>query len=100
GTLDIYTVAMMIWGMGIYLRWNPVAAGITLGFAAAFKLVAPYLWASLVLLEAIRAISSWRRGWVPAAWRWWPALKRLVIATVTGFAAFIGILALMGQIAT
>jgi hypothetical protein len=100
GTLDIYTVAMMIWGMAVYLRGRPVLAGVTLGFAAAFKLVAPYLWLSIVILEAIRALSARRRGGLPASWRWWPGVKRLVITSVTGFASFIGILAVMDQIAT
>jgi hypothetical protein len=100
GTLDIYTVAAMVWGMAIYLRGRPLVAGITLGFAAAFKLVAPYLWLSLVLLELARAVCVWRRRGYPTAWGWWPGLKRLVICTLSGFGTFIGVLTIMDQIAT
>jgi predicted membrane-bound dolichyl-phosphate-mannose-protein mannosyltransferase len=99
-TLDIYTVAMMIWGMALYLRGQPLLAGVTLGIAAAFKLVAPYLWLSLVVLEAARCLCTWRRRGYPSSWGLWPAAKRLVICTLGGFGTFIGLLALMDGIAT
>ncbi|MFL5861641.1 MAG: phospholipid carrier-dependent glycosyltransferase, partial [Solirubrobacteraceae bacterium] len=41
-TLDIYVVAMMIWGVTFYLQGRPVLAGVSLAVADAFKLVAPY----------------------------------------------------------
>jgi hypothetical protein len=100
GTLDIYAVAMMIWAMAIYLRGRPLLAGVTLGVAAAFKLVAPYLWLSLVLLEAARAVCVRRHRGYPPQWRPRPGLKRLVICTLSGFGTFIGLLAVMDQIAT
>ena len=57
GTLDIYTVAMMIWGVALYLRGWPLRAGIALGIGAAFKLVAPYAAAILLLLEVARVLT-------------------------------------------
>ena len=101
GTLDIYTVAMMIWGLALYLRGNPVLAGITLGGRRRLQAGGAVSVAVLVLLEAIRAVSAWRRGGIPASWRWLPAAAdALVVTTVIGFAAFIGLLAIMDQIAT
>jgi dolichyl-phosphate-mannose-protein mannosyltransferase len=41
GTLDIYALAGMIWAVALYLRGRPVAAGVALAIAAAFKVVAP-----------------------------------------------------------
>jgi hypothetical protein len=100
GTLDIYTVAMMIWGMAIYLRGHPLLAGVTLGVAAAFKLVAPYIWLVLVFLELGRALCVWRRRGYPPEWRPSAGIKRLVISTLAGFGTFIGLLAVMDRIAT
>ncbi len=101
GTLDIYTVAMMIWGMAIYLRGHPVLAGITLGVAAAFKLVAPYLWLSHRPAggDPRRCPPGGAAGSRPPG-DGGRALLRLVVTTVVGFAAFIGLLAIMDQIAT
>jgi predicted membrane-bound dolichyl-phosphate-mannose-protein mannosyltransferase len=100
GTLDIYAVAMMIWGAAVYLRGRPVLAGLVLAVAAAFKLVAPYVAAVLVVLELIRVVTALRNRGSPAEWRPWPALRRLVACIVTGVAGFIGLLALMDRIAT
>ena len=69
GTLDIYTVAMMIWGLALYLRGRPLLAGVALAVAAAFKLVAPYALAVLVLVELARVIARWRDRASPADWQ-------------------------------
>ncbi len=100
GTLDIYTVAMMIWGVALYLRGWPVRAGIALGIGAAFKLVAPYAAAILFLLEAVRVLTSLQRRGLPAQWRPWPALRRLVVCVLTGIVVFLAALTVMDQIAT
>jgi 4-amino-4-deoxy-L-arabinose transferase-like glycosyltransferase len=100
GTLDIYTVAMMIWGVALYVRGRPVFGGLVLGVAAAFKLVAPYVAAVLLLFELVRVATWLRRRGAPASWRPWPALRRLVMCIFVGFATFIGLLAVMDRIAT
>jgi Dolichyl-phosphate-mannose-protein mannosyltransferase len=100
GTLDIYAVAAMIWGVAIYLRGRPVLAGTVLAVGAAFKLVAPYAVAVLALLELGRVVACWRWREGPEQWRPSPALKRFAITTFTGVGVFLGILAVMGQIAT
>jgi hypothetical protein len=99
GTLDIYTVAMMIWGVALYLRGWPLRAGIALGIAAAFKLVAPYAAAILLVLEVVRVLTSLRRrGRLPEL-RPGPALRRLAICVVTGIIVFLVLLTVMDQIA-
>jgi Dolichyl-phosphate-mannose-protein mannosyltransferase len=100
GTLDIYTVAMMIWGVALYLRGWPVRAGIALGIGAAFKLVAPYAAAILFLLEAVRVLTCLRRRGLPAEWRPWAGLRRLVACVLTGIVVFLAALTVMDQTAT
>ena len=100
GTLDIYAVAMMIWGLALYLRGRPLRAGLALAVAAAFKLVAPYIVAVLVLVELARVISAARDPGAPALWRAGPAVRRLVITVFTGTGVFLGLLGIMGLIAT
>ena len=56
GTLDIYVVAAMIWGVALYVRGRPFAAGIALAVATCFKEVAPYALVVLVLLELGRLL--------------------------------------------
>jgi hypothetical protein len=100
GTLDIYTVAMMIWGLGLYLRGRPLRAGLALAVAAAFKLVAPYVLAVLVLIELGRIIARARDPDAPAAWRPGPAVRRLLITGFTATGVFLGLLGIMDLIAT
>ena len=52
GTLDIYVLAAMVWGVALYLRGRPLRAGVVLGVGACAKLVAPYALLVLVLIEA------------------------------------------------
>lgn len=100
GTLDIYTVAMMIWGLALYLRGRPLRAGLVLAVAAAFKLVAPYVLAVLVLIEFGRILACARDPDAPADWRSGPALRRLLITGFTGTGVFLGLLGIMDLIAT
>jgi 4-amino-4-deoxy-L-arabinose transferase-like glycosyltransferase len=100
GTLDIYTVTMMIWGLAFYLRGWPVRAGIAFGIGAAFKLVAPYMAAVLFLLELARVVTRRRDRSSPERWRPGQALRRLVIAVVMGAVVFFALLTVMDQIAT
>ena len=100
GTLDIYTVAMMIWGLALYLRGRPLLAGLALAVAAAFKHVAPYALAVLVLVEFARVIVHWRDRSSPPDWAPRPALRRLIICIFTGAGVFMGLLGVMDAIAT
>ncbi|HET9102039.1 MAG TPA: glycosyltransferase family 39 protein [Solirubrobacteraceae bacterium] len=100
GTLDIYVVAMMIWGVALYLRGRTLWAGLALAVAAAFKLVAPYALAVLVLIELARLISARRDPGAPTSWRAGPALRRLLICTFTASGVFMGLLGIMDLIAT
>lgn len=100
GTLDIYTVAAMIWAVSFYLRGRILAAGVVLGIGACFKLVAPYDVAVLFLLELARWITALRDRASPDQWRVRPALKRLGVSTATAVAVFFGLLAVMDRIAT
>ncbi len=100
GTLDIYAAAMMIWALALYLRGRPLLAGLALAVGAAFKLVAPYAVAVLVLLEVARVIIRLRDKNAPEKWGPKPAAERLLITTFTGVGVFMGLLAIMDQIAT
>jgi len=100
GTLDIYTVAMMIWGLALYLRGRTLLAGLTLAVASAFKLVAPYAVAVLVLVEFARVIAGRRDRESPEDWRPRPALQRLINCGFTGAGVFMGLLGVMDLIAT
>ncbi len=100
GTLDIYVVAAMIWGVALYVRGRPVAAGIALAVATCFKEVAPYALVVLVLLELGRLLVARRDRDAPETWRAADALKRLAAVVFTTCGVFVGLLALMGLIAT
>jgi hypothetical protein len=100
GTLDIYAAAMMIWGLALYLRGRPILAGLALAVGAAFKLVAPYALAVLVLLEVARVITRLRDRNAPEDWGPKPAAERLLITTFTGVGVFMGLLGIMDRIAT
>jgi Dolichyl-phosphate-mannose-protein mannosyltransferase len=99
GTLDIYAVAPMIWGVAFYLRGRPVLAGITLAVATAFKEVAPYALFVLGLLELARVVVALRDPSPPADWRPWAAIKRLAATAFVNAGVFVGLLAIMDQIA-
>jgi dolichyl-phosphate-mannose--protein O-mannosyl transferase len=99
GTLDIYVVAAMIWGVALYLRGRPWLAGLVLAIGDCFKLVAPYALGVLFLLELFRVLVAHRDRGSPAEWRLRPALKRFVCTTFTSVGVFIGLLGIMDRIA-
>ncbi|MGI8506416.1 MAG: phospholipid carrier-dependent glycosyltransferase [Solirubrobacteraceae bacterium] len=100
GTLDIYAAAAMIWTVALYLRGRPLLAGLALAIGSAFKLVAPYVIAVLVLLEVARVVTRLRDRGSPDEWRCQPTLRRLAICIFTGAGVFMGLLGVMDQIAT
>ena len=99
GTLDIYALAAMIWGVALYLRGRPVAAGLALAVATSFKEVAPYALFVLGLVELGRLWVARRDPDPPARWRLGPAVRRLASTTFVTAGAFVGLLAIMDQIA-
>jgi predicted membrane-bound dolichyl-phosphate-mannose-protein mannosyltransferase len=100
GTLDIYAVAAMIWGVTAYMRGRPLLAGIVLAVADSLKEVAPYALLVLALVELARLLVFRRDPDPPSDWRVVPALKRLVTTSVVSIAGFIALLGVMGLIAT
>jgi hypothetical protein len=88
GTLEIYVVAAMVWSVALYLRGRWLLAGAVAGVGAALKLFAVDLLPILVLLELV----GWRegRGLGP---------RRLCGAIVVGAATFIGLLAVLDEVA-
>jgi len=91
GTLDIYALAFMVWGAAAYLRGRPLIAGALIGVGACTKLVAAYLLAVVVLLEALR--------WLGTRERWTGPARRLAGAIVSAGAVFLGLLAVLDRIA-
>ncbi len=99
-TLDIYVVAMMIWGVAFYLQDRPVLAGITLAIGFCFKLVGPYALGILALLELARFYVRWRNPDSPSQWGLRSIIGRLVPTVFTSVGVFVGLLGIMGLIAT
>ncbi len=99
GTLDIYAVAAMVWGIALYLRGRWVAAGVVLAVADCFKEVSFYALLVLGLIELGRVIVVARDPDPPADWHWWPALARLAATAFVSIGVFVGLLGLMGLIA-
>jgi predicted membrane-bound dolichyl-phosphate-mannose-protein mannosyltransferase len=91
GTLDIYAVTAMVWGVVLYLRRRPVWAGVVIGLGTSAKEVAPYVLLSLALLEILR---WWRtRDDAPAR------LRRLGACVAVWASTFLAALTVMGWIA-
>jgi hypothetical protein len=99
GTLDIYAVAAMIWGVALYLRGWWVAAGVVLAVADCFKEVSFYALLVLGMIELGRVIVARRDPAPPDDWHAWPALARLVATAFVSVGVFVGLLGLMGLIA-
>ena len=99
GTLDIYALAAMTWGVALYVRGRPVAAGLALGVATCFKEVAPYALFVLGLVELGRVWAARRDPDPPAHWRLRPAAIRLGATAFVTAGVFVGLLAIMGEIA-
>jgi predicted membrane-bound dolichyl-phosphate-mannose-protein mannosyltransferase len=100
GTLDIYAVAAIVWGVALYVRGRPFAAGVVLAVATAFKEVSPYALFVLVLFELGRLLVARHDRGAPEDWRPRDALKRLAAVVFTTCGVFVGLLAIMGEIAT
>jgi predicted membrane-bound dolichyl-phosphate-mannose-protein mannosyltransferase len=100
GTLDIYVVAAMIWGVALYLRGRPLLAGLVLAIGDCFKEVAPYALFVLALVELCRVLVARRDPAGPVQWRLRPALMRLASTTFTSVGVFLGLLGIMDRIAT
>src|ERR1039458_10249023 len=58
GTLDIYVLAPMLWGVARYLRGRVIPGGVVLAVAACFKLVAPYALLVLGLIVLRHAATA------------------------------------------
>ncbi len=99
-TLDIYVLAMMIWGVAFYLRGRPVLSGITLAIGFCFKLVGPYALGTLGLLELGRMFVRRRNPDSPPEWGLRGVIRRFVPTVFTSVGVFVGLLAIMGLIAT
>ena len=99
GTLDIYALAPMIWGVALYLRGRWISAAVVLAIADCMKEVAPYALIVLALIELARALIAWRDPGAPEQWHWWPALVRWFACSILSVGLFIGGLGLMGLIA-
>jgi predicted membrane-bound dolichyl-phosphate-mannose-protein mannosyltransferase len=91
GTLDMYALAAMVWGVALYLRRRPLLAGIVIGLGACAKVVALYALLVLGLMEAIRWLTS--RGQARAR------VLHLALAAAVACTMFIGVLAGMGALA-
>jgi hypothetical protein len=100
GTLDIYVLAPMLWGVALYLRGRVFSAGIVLGLAACFKLVAPYAVLVLALIELGRVLSARGDPGRPQGWTLKRALRRLIPCTLIGVAVYVGLQEIMDLIAT
>ena len=99
-TLDIYVVTMMIWGVAFYLQDRPVLAGVVLAVGFCFKLVGPYALGTLGLLELARVFVRWRDPDSPPGWSLRGAIGRFVPTVFTSVGVCVGLLAIMGLIAT
>jgi hypothetical protein len=95
GTLDIYALTAMIWGVVLYLRGRPGIGGAVLGIGACCKLVAPYAVLVLLIFELLgtrgghwRTLAAWRR-----------IGTRLGGAAAVGVATFFALLGVMDRLA-
>jgi hypothetical protein len=100
GTLDVYALAPMLFGVAFYLRGRLVPAILALALADCMKEVAPYALLVLGLLELGRVLLARGDPGLPAGWRLRPALLRLSLVVLGSLAGFILGLWIMGLIAT
>ncbi|MGI8902450.1 MAG: phospholipid carrier-dependent glycosyltransferase [Solirubrobacteraceae bacterium] len=116
GTLDVYALAAMVWGVALYLRGRPLLAGAVIGLGACTKLVALDALLVLGLVEGLRLVetrwSSSGARFSPAiggpraglalgrAWaRFGAAIRRLCASGASAAAVLVGLLAIMDRIA-
>jgi hypothetical protein len=103
GTLDIYALTAMIWGVVLYLRGRRWIGGAVLGVGAACKLVAPYAVLVLLVFELLREVAG-HDGWRSLVGRrslvaWRGIGARLGGATAAGVTTFFALLAVMDRLA-
>jgi 4-amino-4-deoxy-L-arabinose transferase-like glycosyltransferase len=96
GTLDVYVLAAMVWGVALYLRGRPLAAGLALGVGACAKLVSPYALLVLALIELLRLLAT--RGPELRA-RLRGAARRFATCAAAAAATFLALLDAMDHIA-
>ncbi|MGZ4175353.1 MAG: glycosyltransferase family 39 protein [Solirubrobacteraceae bacterium] len=99
-TLDIYVVTMMIWGVAFYLQDRPVLSAVALAIGFCFKLVGPYALGILGLLELARMYARRRDPDSPPEWGLRKVVPRFAATVFTSVGVFVGLLAIMGLIAT
>jgi 4-amino-4-deoxy-L-arabinose transferase-like glycosyltransferase len=99
GTLDVYVVAMMVWGVALYLRDHPLLSGIALAIAFCFKEVGVYALVVIGLIEIGRVVIALRDRSSPAQWRPLAALARLVATAFTSAGVAVALIGIMGLIA-
>jgi len=100
GTLDIYALAPIVWGVALYLRGRPILAGMLIAIAACFKEVAPYALLVLALVEGLRLLAARGDPAAAVAGGVKRALRRLVACALSAAALFVALLGLMDRIAT
>lgn len=61
--LDVYTLPLMILGVGLYLKRRPVLAGIAIGVATNLKLFGAYALLVVVIYELFRLTSAGADAW-------------------------------------
>lgn len=105
GTLDIYVVTAMIWAVALYLWGHPLWAGLVAGIGACMKLFALDVVPVLLLYEllALRAGATVAGGQVAGFRARAPGVRgaaaRLTAACAAGGVVFIGLLAILDDIA-
>lgn len=91
GTLDVYTLAAMVWAAVAYLRGRTLLSGVLIGIGLCMKVVAVYALFVLALYEAL----VWLRQRDGARERAW----RIGLTSVVAVGVFVGMLAALGQVA-
>ncbi len=96
GTLDIYVLAAMVWGVALYLRGRPLAAGIVLGVGSCAKLVAPYALLVVALIEALRWLVARRSSGSIGGYA---LARRLTLCAASAVGVFFVLLDVLDRIA-
>jgi predicted membrane-bound dolichyl-phosphate-mannose-protein mannosyltransferase len=89
GTLDVYVVTAMVWSVALYLRGQPLWAGLVAGIGACMKLFALDVVLVLVIYELLR----WRAPPVKVR------IRSIAAAVVATAGSLLGLLAVLDQIA-
>ncbi len=89
GTLEVYVIAAMVWSVALYLRGQPLLAGLVAGVGACMKLFALDVAAVLIVYELLR--------WRAPALR--TRMRSVAGATLALVGSFFGLLAVLDRIA-